>query len=184
MLVWLCFLQQCQSFSQPTELNPLTAEWALRALPDFTLSNARRFYSSMGNSLAGRGIIIIWVKYTELPVSGLDLREPQQFVRRSLGQIFPTNQNMTTRIAQKKPSQQAVFDCMWVLCWVEIKYTPYFTLKYLQRVIHCLSFQNICTFNKINQFLSLYWRWTLLWSIEFYPTTKKLLNFQLIPDRF
>ena len=36
--------------------NPLTAEWALRALVDFTLSNARRFYSSMGNPLDGKGL--------------------------------------------------------------------------------------------------------------------------------
>ena len=35
-------------------INPLTAEWALRALIDFTLSNARRFYSSMGNSVDGK----------------------------------------------------------------------------------------------------------------------------------
>ena len=34
--------------------NPLTAEWALWALIDFTRSNARRFYSSMGNPLAGK----------------------------------------------------------------------------------------------------------------------------------
>ena len=32
-------------------VNPLTAEWVLRALRDFTLANARRFYSSMGNPL-------------------------------------------------------------------------------------------------------------------------------------
>ena len=37
--------------------NPLTAEWALRALRDFTLSNARRFYSSMGNPLDGKGLM-------------------------------------------------------------------------------------------------------------------------------
>ena len=37
-------------------INPLTAEWALRALIDFTLCNARRFYSSMGNPLAGKGL--------------------------------------------------------------------------------------------------------------------------------
>ena len=36
--------------------NPLTAEWALRALTDFTLSNARLFYSSMGNPLAVKGL--------------------------------------------------------------------------------------------------------------------------------
>ena len=40
------------------DLNPLTAEWALRALIDFTLSNARRFYSSMGNPLDGKGLIV------------------------------------------------------------------------------------------------------------------------------
>ena len=38
-------------------LNPLIAEWALRALLDFTLSNARRFYSSMENPLDGKGLI-------------------------------------------------------------------------------------------------------------------------------
>ena len=38
--------------------NPLTAEWALRALKDFTLSNVRRFYSSMGNPLAGKGLTL------------------------------------------------------------------------------------------------------------------------------
>ena len=37
-------------------VNPLTAEWALRALIDFTLSNARWFYSSMGNPLDGKGL--------------------------------------------------------------------------------------------------------------------------------
>ena len=34
-----------------TSVNPLITEWALRGLIDFTLSNARRFYSSMGNPL-------------------------------------------------------------------------------------------------------------------------------------
>ena len=44
-------------------INPLTAEWALRALIDFTLSNARRFYSSMGNPLDGKGfkLVKIWL---------------------------------------------------------------------------------------------------------------------------
>ena len=37
-------------------INPLTVEWALKALIDFTLSNARRFYSSMGNALDGKGL--------------------------------------------------------------------------------------------------------------------------------
>ena len=36
--------------------NPLTAEPALRALIDFTLSNARRFYLSKGNPLDGKGL--------------------------------------------------------------------------------------------------------------------------------
>ena len=35
-------------------LNPLNSEWELKALIDFTLSNARRFYSSMGNPLDGK----------------------------------------------------------------------------------------------------------------------------------
>ena len=39
-------------------INPLTAEWALRTLIDFTLSNARRFYKSMGNLLDGKGLTI------------------------------------------------------------------------------------------------------------------------------
>ena len=46
--------------------NPLTAEWTLRALIDFTLSNVRRFYSSMGNPLDGKG----------LKRNGLDWRAP------------------------------------------------------------------------------------------------------------
>ena len=37
-------------------VNPLTVKWALRALIDFTLSNARRFYSSMGYPLDGKGL--------------------------------------------------------------------------------------------------------------------------------
>ena len=41
---------------QGSSVNPLTAEWALRALIDFALSNARRFYSPMGNPLAGKGL--------------------------------------------------------------------------------------------------------------------------------
>ena len=37
-------------------VNPFPFEWVLRALNDFTLSNARRFYSSMGNILDGKGL--------------------------------------------------------------------------------------------------------------------------------
>ena len=39
-------------------INLLTAEWTLRALIDFTLSNARRFYWSTGNPLDGKGLKI------------------------------------------------------------------------------------------------------------------------------
>ena len=39
-------------------INPLTAQWALTALIDFTLSNARRFYSSKGNPLDGKGLTL------------------------------------------------------------------------------------------------------------------------------
>ena len=38
--------------------NPLTAVGALRALIDFTLSNARGFYSSMGDPLAVKNVPI------------------------------------------------------------------------------------------------------------------------------
>ena len=43
---------------QCADISPLTAEWALRAHIDFTLSNAaaRRFYSSLGNPLDGKGL--------------------------------------------------------------------------------------------------------------------------------
>ena len=53
LLSVFCFLLTSLSGD---ELNPLTSEWALRALIDFTLSNARGFYSSMGNPLAGKGL--------------------------------------------------------------------------------------------------------------------------------
>ena len=46
-----------QLFSLWKPFNPLTAELSLRALIDFTLSNARRFYSSIGNPLAGKGLM-------------------------------------------------------------------------------------------------------------------------------
>ena len=37
-------------------LNPFPSKLVLRALTDFTLSNARRFYSSMGNLLDRKGL--------------------------------------------------------------------------------------------------------------------------------
>ena len=40
-----------------TELNPLTAAGALRALTYFPLSNARQVYSSVGNPLAVKGLM-------------------------------------------------------------------------------------------------------------------------------
>ena len=49
-------------------IDPLTAEWALRALIDFTLSNVRRFYSSMGNPLAGKGLKhLIVIQFSKWP---------------------------------------------------------------------------------------------------------------------
>ena len=58
-LSWLDFLQH----------SPLTAEWALRALIDFTLSKARRFYPSMGNPSAGKGLTGSFLKPGILCVS-------------------------------------------------------------------------------------------------------------------
>ena len=39
-------------------INALTAVGSLKALLDFTLCNARRFYSSMGHPLVVKGLII------------------------------------------------------------------------------------------------------------------------------
>ena len=47
-------------------LTILTAVGALRALIDFTLSNARRFYSSMANPLAVKGLRTMFFQSTEL----------------------------------------------------------------------------------------------------------------------
>ena len=54
-------------FCKIAKINPLTAERALRA--DFTLSNAGRFYLSMGNPLAGKGLMrakYSWSKFAKL----------------------------------------------------------------------------------------------------------------------
>ena len=42
---------------QQHSINPLTAAGVLRELIDFTLSNARRFYLSMGNPLAVKEVL-------------------------------------------------------------------------------------------------------------------------------
>ena len=67
----------------PRVLNPLTAKWALRALLDFTLASARRFYSSMGNPLAGKGL-----QRQKLPINSLTaewaLRALIDFTRQKL----------------------------------------------------------------------------------------------------
>ena len=59
-------------------VNPLTAVWALRALIEFTLSNARRFYSSMGNPLAGKGLSWshAWALLWEFPKKSKTRRFP------------------------------------------------------------------------------------------------------------
>ena len=48
------FLADTQIISIP--VNALTAAGALRILIDFTLSNVRRFYSSVGNPMAVKGL--------------------------------------------------------------------------------------------------------------------------------
>ena len=47
-----------------SNLNALTTVGALMTLIDFTLSNARRFYSSMGNPLAAKGLIQLTILAT------------------------------------------------------------------------------------------------------------------------
>ena len=54
---WLFLERPVNNVKNYVPINPLTAEWALRALVDFTQSNARRLYSSMGNLLDGKGLI-------------------------------------------------------------------------------------------------------------------------------
>ena len=46
-------IKQCRPY---VPINPFPSKWVLRALIDFTLSNARRFYSSMGNLLDRKGL--------------------------------------------------------------------------------------------------------------------------------
>ena len=52
-------------------VNPFPSKWVLRALIDFTLSNGRRFYSSMGNLLDRKGLTFI----DFVRVSGAKLNE-------------------------------------------------------------------------------------------------------------
>ena len=49
-------LSKFRAFTLFGVINPSTAVGALRALIDFTLSNGRRFCSSMGNPLAVKGL--------------------------------------------------------------------------------------------------------------------------------
>ena len=54
--------------SNNVNINALTAVGALIALIDFTLCNARRFYLSMGNPLAGKGLTTL---KTYVPINAL-----------------------------------------------------------------------------------------------------------------
>ena len=55
--LFLAYIHKPTEIDSSSVLTPqLTAEWALRALIDFTLSNSRRLYSSMGNPLDGKGL--------------------------------------------------------------------------------------------------------------------------------
>ena len=49
----------------PPHFKALTAVGALMTLINFTLSNVRRFYSSMGNPLAVKGLSVNFVLGTE-----------------------------------------------------------------------------------------------------------------------
>ena len=81
--------------------NPLTAEWALRALIDFTLFNARRFYSSMGNPLDGKGSIVnIHWSYVELKAWSCrpnSIRQPQMFIPSVTNPVKPVNPSHGTQ---------------------------------------------------------------------------------------
>ena len=49
-------------------LNPFTAVGVDRSLIDFTLSNARRFYSSKGNPLAVKGLMTLIICFCHCKV--------------------------------------------------------------------------------------------------------------------
>jgi len=55
--------QTYKHFQSP--LTALSAVGALRALIDFTLSNTRRFYSSMGSLLSVKGLIAMLLRMTK-----------------------------------------------------------------------------------------------------------------------
>ena len=50
------------------EVNALTAVGAFMTLIDFTLSNARRFYSSKGNPLAVKGLTLVSTNNREFKI--------------------------------------------------------------------------------------------------------------------
>ena len=55
--------------------NPFTAVSAHRALIDFTLSNARLFYSSVGKPLAAKGLTTIWINGVREDIDGYTLTQ-------------------------------------------------------------------------------------------------------------
>ena len=84
------FTLSINSIKNYVPINPLTAEWALRALIDFFLSNARRFYSSMGNPLAGQGLNNNGQKQRRLMLR-MRFRE-QQFSQKTIPKLVRTRE--------------------------------------------------------------------------------------------
>ena len=67
-------------------LNPFPSKWVLRALIDFTLSNARRFYSSMANLLDRKGLIIMHIQPKNW--SAVSIRSPWKNLMFALSQFL------------------------------------------------------------------------------------------------
>ena len=103
--------------------NPLTAEWALRALIDFTLFNARRFSSSMGNPLDGKGlssVSSIWKKKMADISNGRVLIVIHWICRNSCFQVLWTDWKVTlTKITR---NCRVVGCYVWII--VELQMNP------------------------------------------------------------
>ena len=94
-------------------LNPLTAEWALRALIDFTLSNARRFYSSTGDPLDGKGFrrwsIIETLKVATQGAAGRKMTSGQVMLKICCGDNYWKDTFSSTEKLDKEKRNGGIF---------------------------------------------------------------------------
>ena len=123
-------------------INPFPFEWVLRALIDFTLSNARRFYSSMGNLLDGKGLT------TSKTISPLTLNPfPFEWVLRALIDFTLSNArrfySLMRNLLDGKGLKSTVYRAASVLRWFLRKKKNYRLtfLKLYLNVLHQALFK-------------------------------------------